>query len=74
VSVGAKHSARSVRAREVFGGDDADTDGDKVPRAEGEATAAGEAAADVVHNVKVEPAPALQPAIKREPSDYRRQH
>jgi hypothetical protein len=48
--------------------------GDEAPRAEEEATAAGEAATDVVHNVKAEPAPALEPAIKREPSDYRRQH
>ena len=55
------------RAREVLGGDDTDSDGDEAPRAEEEA--AGEAAVEV----KAEPAPALEPAIKREPSDSRRQ-
>jgi hypothetical protein len=63
----AKRGARSVRAREVFGGDDTDSDGDEAPRAEEEA-----AVADAV-DVKAEPAPALEPVIKREPSDSRRQ-
>jgi hypothetical protein len=60
---------RSVRALEVLGGDDTDSDGDEAPRAEGEAAegAAGEAAEEV----KAEPAPALEP--KREPSDRRQQ-
>jgi hypothetical protein len=68
---GAKQGVRSVRALEVLGGDDTDSDGDEAPRAEGEAAegAAGEAAEEV----KAEPAPALEPAIKREPSDSRRQ-
>ena len=59
------------RAREVLGGDDTDSDGDEAPRAEEEAAegAAGEAAEEV----KAEPAPALEPAIKREPSDSGRQ-
>ena len=59
------------RAREVLGGDDTDSDGDEAPRAEEEAAegAAGEAAPEV----KAEPAPALEPAIKREPSDSGRQ-
>jgi hypothetical protein len=71
---GAKHGARSVRALEVYGGDDTDSDGDEAPRAEEEATAAGEAAADpAVREVKAEPAPALEPAIKPEPSDSRQQ-
>ena len=53
-----------------MGGDDTDSDGDEAPRAEEEAAegAAGEAAEEV----KAEPAPALEPAIKREPSDSRR--
>ena len=60
------------RAREVLGGDDTDSDGDEAPRAEEEAAegAAGEAAEEV----KAEPAPALEPEIKREPLDNRRQH
>ena len=68
---GAKRGARSVRAREVLGGDDTDSDGDEAPRAEEEAAegAAGEAAEEV----KAEPAPALEPSIKREPSDSLRQ-
>ena len=59
------------RAREVLGGDDTDSDGDEAPRAEEEAAegAAGEAAEEG----KAEPAPALEPAIKREPSDSGRQ-
>jgi hypothetical protein len=74
VSAGAKQGARSVRAREVFGGDDTDSDGDEAPRAEGDAAAAGEAAADpAVREVKAEPAAALDPAIKPEPADSRRQ-
>jgi hypothetical protein len=70
-SAGAKRDARSVRALEVLGGDDTDSDGDEAPRAEGElaAGAAGEAAEEV----KAEPAPALEPAIKWEPSYSRRQ-
>jgi hypothetical protein len=55
-----------------LGGDDTDSDGDEAPRAaEGEAVegAAGEAAEEV----KAEPAPALEPAIKREPLDSRHQ-
>jgi hypothetical protein len=71
---GVKQDARSVRAREVFGGDDTDSDGDEAPRAEEEAAAAGEAAADpTVREVKAEPTPALEPVIKREFSDSRRQ-
>jgi hypothetical protein len=71
---GAKQGARSVRAREVLGGDDTDSDGDEAPRAEKEAAAAvGEAEAEAAEEVKAEPAPALEPAIKREPSDSRRQ-
>jgi hypothetical protein len=68
-----KQGARSVRAREVFGGDDIDSDGDEAPRAEEEAEAAGEAEAEAAEEVKAEPAPALEPEIKREPSDGRRQ-
>jgi hypothetical protein len=64
---GAKRGARSVRALEVLGGDDTDSDGDDTPRAEGE-VAEGEAG-DVADEVKAEPAPALEPAIKREPSE-----
>jgi hypothetical protein len=57
-----------------LGGDDTDSDGDEAPRAEEEATKAGEAAADpAVKEVKAEPAPALEPAIKPEPSDSRQQ-
>ena len=68
---GAKQGARSVRAREVFGGDDIDSDGDEAPRAE-EAAAAGEAAADpAVREVTAEPAPALEPEIKWGPADSR---
>jgi hypothetical protein len=68
---GAKQGARTVRALEVLGGDDTDSDGDEAPRAEEEPAegAAGEAAEEV----KAEPAPALEPAIKREPSDSGRQ-
>jgi hypothetical protein len=68
---GVKRGARSVRALEVLGGDDTDSDGDEAPRAEGEAAegAAGEAAEEV----KAEPAPGREPAIEREPSDSRRQ-
>jgi hypothetical protein len=73
-SAGAKQGARSVRALEVFGGDDIDSDGDEAPRAEEELAAAGEAAADpAVREVKAEPTPALEPAIKREPSENRQQ-
>jgi hypothetical protein len=63
---GAKQGPRSVRAREVLGGDDTDSDGDETPRAEEQAVegAAGEAA----EVVKAEPAPALEPAIKPESS------
>jgi hypothetical protein len=50
-----------------LGGDDTDSDGDEAPRAEEEAV--GEAAEEV----KAEPAPALEPTIKREPSDSRQQ-
>jgi hypothetical protein len=46
VGAGAKQGARSVRAREVFGGDDTNSDGDEAPRAEEEAAAAGEAEAE----------------------------
>ena len=70
---GAKQGARSVRAREVFGGDDIDSDGDEAPRAEEDAAAADEAEAEAAEEVKAEPAPALEPEIKREPSDSRRQ-
>jgi hypothetical protein len=68
---GAKQGARSIRALEVLGGDDTDSDGDEAPRAEEEAAegVAGEAAEEV----KAEPAPALEPEIKREPSDSGRQ-
>ena len=72
VSAGAKRGARTVRAREVLGGDDTDSDGDEAPRAE-EGAAEG-AAGEVAEEVKAEPAPVLEPAIKREPSDSRRQH
>jgi hypothetical protein len=65
---GAKRGARSVRAREVMGGDDTDSDGDEAPRAEGEAVVAG-VAAEAAEEVKAEPAPVLEPTIKREPSD-----
>ena len=71
-SVGAKRGARSVRAREVVGGDDTDSDGDEASRAAEEEETAG-AAAEAVEQVKAEPAPALEPAIKREPSDSGRQ-
>jgi hypothetical protein len=57
----------------VFGGDDTDSDGDEVPRVEEEAAAAGEAQAEAALDVKAEPAPAREPAVKREPSDSRRQ-
>ena len=63
--------ARSVRALEVYGGDDTDSDGDEAPRAEGEA--AEGAAREAAEEVKAEPAPALGPAIKWEPLDSRRQ-
>ena len=64
-----------------MGGDDTDSDGDEVPRAEEEAVAGqreGEVeaegdAGEAAEKVKAEPAPALEPAIKREPSDSRRQ-
>jgi hypothetical protein len=69
---GAKQGARSVRALEVLGGDDTDSDGDEAPRAEEEEAAAG-AAGEAAEEVKAEPAPALEPAIKREPSDSGRQ-
>ena len=68
----AKRGARSVRAREVLGGDDTDSDGDEAPRAE-EAAVAGEAEAEAAEEVKAEPAPALEPTIKREPSESWRQ-
>ena len=60
------------RAREVLGGDDTDSDGDEAPRAEEEA-AEGAAPGEAAEEVKAEPAPALEPAIKWEPSDSRRQ-
>jgi hypothetical protein len=62
---GAKYGAASVRAREVLGGDDTDSDGDEAPRAEEEAVAG--AAGEAAEEVKAEPAPALEPDIKREP-------
>jgi hypothetical protein len=68
---GAKYGARSVQAREVFGGDDIDSDGDEAPRAEEEA--AGGAAGGAEEEVKAEPAPALEPEIKPEPSYSRHQ-
>ena len=61
----------TVRALEALGGDDTDSDGDEAPRAEGE-LAAG-AAAEAAEEVKAEPAPVLEPAIKREPLDSGRQ-
>jgi hypothetical protein len=73
---GAKYGALSVRALEVLGGDDTDSDGDEAPRAEEEAVggAAGEVAEEVkAEEVKAEPAPALEPDIKREPSGSRRE-
>jgi hypothetical protein len=66
----AKQGARSVRALEVFGGDDTDSDGDEAPRAE---EVAGGAVGEAVEEVKAEPAPGLEPAIKWEPLDSRRQ-
>ena len=69
---GAKQGGCSVRAREVLGGDDIDSDGDEAPRAEGEAVA-GEHEGAAVEEVEAEPAPSLEPEIKREPSDSRRQ-
>jgi hypothetical protein len=73
---GAKHGARSVRALEVLGGSDTDSDGDEAPQAEEEAAeeAVGEAVGEAAEEVKAEPAPALEPVIKREPSDSRRRH
>jgi hypothetical protein len=68
-----KQGARSVRALEVLGGDDTDSDGDEAPRAEEEAAAAEGAAGEAGEEVKAESAPALEPEIKREPSDSRRQ-
>ena len=70
---GAKQGARSVRAREVFGGDDTDSDNDEVPRAEEGEAAADEVEAEAAVEVKAELAPAMEPAIKWEPSDSRRQ-
>ena len=69
---GAEQGARSVRALEVLGGDDTDSDGDEAPRAEEEA-ADGEAGEEAAENVKAESAPALEPAVEREPSDSWRQ-
>ena len=40
---------------------------------EGEAAAVEDAVGEAAEEVKAEPAPALEPAIKREPSDSRRQ-
>ena len=66
------------RAREVLGGDDTDSDGDEAPRAEEEAVAGqreseAEVEGSLGEEVKAEPVPALEPAIKREPSDSGRQ-
>jgi hypothetical protein len=73
VSTGAKQGARGVRALEVLGGDDTDSDSDEAPRAEEEVAAAQGAAGEAAEEVKAEPAPVLELAIKREPSDSRRQ-
>jgi hypothetical protein len=69
---GAKRGACSVRALEVLGGDDIDSDGDEVPLAEEEVPRAEGAVGEAAEEVKAEPAPDLGPAIKREPSDNRR--
>ena len=70
---GAKQGARSVRALEVLGGDDNDSDGDEAPLAEEEVPRAENAVEEAAEKVKAEPAPDLGPAIEREPSDNRRQ-
>ena len=68
---GAKQGTRSVRAWEVFGGNDTDSDGDEAPRAEEKAVAGQREGAHeaVAEDVEVGPAPALEPTIKWEPSD-----
>jgi len=70
---GAKQGARSVRALEVLGGDDIDSDGDEAPLAEEEVLRAEGVVGEVVEEVKVEPTPDLGPTIKWEPSYNRRQ-
>jgi hypothetical protein len=69
---GAKQGARSVRARGVWGGHDTDSDGDKAPRAEEAAVVEAQKGAKA-EEVEAEPTPALEPEIKRVPSNSRRQ-
>ena len=66
-----RHVARS--ALEVLSGDDIGSDGDETLLAEEEVPRADGAVGKAAEEVKAEPAPDLGPAIKREPSDNRRQ-